>query len=103
MNNVQITDVSPIIAKAFIDLEEQNIIVNFMIGYFRNYVVVTGKPNEFSFKQCIDNISKELSAPVKKNLSGEEITEDLKKKIKTWMDSQTEFELKVAKEIVNFV
>lgn len=93
-----------LIQKMFDTLTEQDKIVDFMIDYFKAFIVSKSRPTNLDFQSSIDAVNKDLLLPLR-DFTDENL-KDLDKakegKIKMWSDAHKEFEIKVIREIKNF-
>ncbi len=101
MNSILTTNkLDAIIKNQFQTLADANSIKLFMLNYFKNYVVITGKPNNYSLKQCIDNVNKLLAEPVAKLVSNESISKSDRERINVWNEAQQAFEKEILIELI---
>lgn len=104
MSNQVATFNSQLVSKAFDELNSVQEIAQFMIEYFKNFIVTRSKPHDLDFKPSIDTVNKELLFPINSFIaSHKKITGREKSKINIWKEGHKKFEEQVVFEVAKLI
>lgn len=106
--NSNIIDIknSQIVFNAFRTLHNRGEISEFMINYFKNFIVTKARPADLKFDKALDEVNDELLFPLNRYLEKRKdkvLKNDEKLKVQIWELAHQDFEKFVRIELVKLI